>query len=119
MNETDKKEQEQEELMRRYVEQLRGWSDSQLRDALIYFLTKERTSGKNFSSEENNLIAKRKLFILKVLKECTYAGRFQMAIFPDEIEKKLIVAYNEEKQKEKDAKQAHIAELVEEMNGLF
>ena len=132
MNETDKKEQEQEELIRQYVKELKGWSYCPLRDALIYFLTKDRTAltkdqntRENFSVviEENNLIAKRKLFILKVLKECTHAGAFQLALVPDEVENKLVAAYTEEKQKEEqkeiNAKKARIAELVEEMNEIF
>ena len=119
MNETDRKEKEQEELMLKYVAQLRSWSNSQLCEALIYFLTKDLTSGKNFSSEENNLIKKRKLFILKVLKEYTQAGRFQVAIVPDEIEEKLVAAYIVEKKKEEDEKQAHVAELMEEMDEIF
>ena len=119
MNETDRKEKEQEELMRQYVVQLKGCSDSKLRDALVYFLTKDRTSGKNFSSEENNLTTKRKLFILKVLKESTFAGRFQIKTIPSAVAQKLINAHKEEKLKDEDSKQAHIAELMAEMNQIF
>lgn len=125
MNETDRKkqEQEQEELIRQYVGQITGCPNSELRYALLYFLTKERSdcNGENFSIaiEENNLIAKRKLFILKVLKECTYAGRFQIATFPSAVAQKLISAFKDEKAKEEDKKQAHIAKLVEEMNEIF
>lgn len=119
MNETDRKGKEQEELMLQYVRQLKGCSDSQLRDALVYFLTKDRTTGKNFSSEENNLIEKRKLFILKVLKESTFAGRFQIETIPSAVAQKLINAYKEEKSKEEDAKQEHIAKLMAEMNEIF
>ena len=119
MNETDRKEKEQEELMRQYVGQLKGCSDSKLRDALVYFLTKDRTSGKNFSSEENNLTTKRKLFILKVLKESTFAGRFQIETIPTSVAQKLLASYKEEMAKEENQKQAHITELLEEMNEIF
>lgn len=98
------------ELIKDYIKQLNNWKDNELCTALVYFLSKDSL---------DELVIRRKLFILKVLKECALAGRFQVAIFPDEVEKKLILAYQEEKQKEKDAKKAHIAELVEEMNEIF
>ena len=119
MNETDRKEKEQEELIKNYVEHISGFPESQLRSALLYFLTIERTTGKNFSSEVNNLIAKRKLFILKVLKECIVSCNLCLSLFPMEVEKKLVVAYTEAKMKEEDVNKAHIAELVQEMNEIF
>lgn len=98
------------ELIKDYIQQLNKWKDNELCTALVYFLSKDSL---------DELVIRRKLFILKVLKESTCAGRFQVAIFPDEVEKKLILAYNEEKQKEINAHKAHIIELVEEMNILF
>ncbi len=97
------------ELIKDYIAHLNS-KDNDLCKAIVYFLSKDSL---------DELVIRRKLFILKVLKESTHAGRFQVATFPDEIEKKLILAYNEEKQKEIDAEKAHIAELVEEMNNLF
>ena len=75
----------------------------------------------NFSIdiEKNNLLAKRKLFILKVLKECTVSCNLNISLFPKEVEDKLIEAYETDIKQENEANKAHIAELVAEMNEIF
>ena len=98
------------ELIKDYIKHLSNEQNSELSTALVYFLSQDKL---------DELIIRRKLFILKVLKENTYAGRFQIAKFPSAVAQKLIKAYKDEKAKEENAKQAHIAELVEEMNEIF
>ena len=97
------------ELIKDYIKHLKV-VDSDLTRAIVYFLSKDTL---------DELVIRRKLFILKVLKENTYAGKFQIATFPSAVAQKLIYAYKDEMEKEENKKQAHIAELVEEMNGLF
>lgn len=101
---------EDSEAIRQYIDHLRYYKDSSLCSAIVYFLSQEKITALN---------EQRKLFILKVLRECTHSCKIHIDLFPMEVEKKLILAYKAEKQKEQDEKQAHIAELLEEMNGLF
>ncbi len=96
-------------LIKDYIKHLKD-IDSDLSRAIVYFLSKDTI---------DELVIRRKLFVLKVLKENTYAGRFQIATFPSAVAQKLIYAYKDEMEKEENKRQAHIAELVEEMNGLF
>ena len=123
MNETDRKEKEREELIKNYIEHIREFPESKLRVALLYFLSKDRIklNSENYSIEieKNNLIAKRKLFILKVLKECTVSCNLCLSLFPKEVEDKLIEAYETDIKQENEANKAHIAELVAEMNEIF
>ena len=99
-------------LIDQYIERLKYYTESPLCSALVYFLSK-------YSSSSKSIINKRKAFILKVLKECTFSGQLHIDLFPMEVEKKLVEAYKEEKQKEEDEKQAHVAELMEEMDEIF
>ncbi len=92
---------------------LKHYNDNELCCSLVYFLSQ-------YSSSSKSIINKRKLFLLKVLKECTNDFcYFDIKSFPKEVGTKLIAVYQEEKKKEDVEKQAHIAELMEEMNEIF
>ncbi len=103
---------EDSELIGNYIKYLKGNYNNQLCCALVYFLSKD-------SDWDVSVINKRKKFLLKVLKECTVSCNLDLNLFPMEVEKKLIIAYTEAKKREEKAKQAHIAELMEEMNEIF
>lgn len=99
-------------LIDQYVARLKNYSDNHLCCALVHFLSK-------YSSSSKSIINKRKAFILKVLKEYTYNDELHVDLIPMEIEKKLVVAYTDELIEKDNEKQAHIAELMEEMNEIF
>ena len=104
---------EDSKLIGEYILVLKSYKDSELCCALVHFLSK-------YSSSATNIINKRKLFLLKVLRECTNEYYFfDIKSFPREIGSKLIEVYQEElKQQDKEG-QEHIAKLMEEMNEIF
>ncbi|MBO5954517.1 MAG: hypothetical protein J6Q13_00945 [Clostridia bacterium] len=96
-----------------YINLLKAYKENELCSSLVYFLSQ-------YSSSSKSIINKRKSFLLKVLRECTNEfWFFDIKSFPREIGSKIITAYQEEIKKQDKEKQAHIDELVKEMNGLF
>ncbi len=112
--ENSKPYDEDVKLIDRYIDALKSYKDNELCCSLVYFLSQ-------YSSSSKSIINKRKLFLLKVLREeCINEFYFfDIKLFPREIGSKIITAYQEEIKKQDKEKQAHIAELMEEMNGLF
>lgn len=104
---------EEAKLIDGYNELLKTYKDNELCRSLIHFLSQ-------YSSSAKSIINKRKLFLLKVLRECTNEYYFfDIKSFPREIGSKLIEVYHEELKQQDKEQQEHIAELMKEMNGLF
>ena len=92
---------------------LKTYKDNELCRSLVHFLSQ-------YSSSAKSIINKRKVFLLKVLRECTNEYYFfDIKSFPREIGSRIITAYQEEIKKQDKEKQAHIDELMKEMNEIF
>ena len=104
---------EDAKLIDGYINLLKTYKENELCSALVYFLSQ-------YSSSAKGIINKRKVFLLKVLRECTNEYYFfDIKSFPREIGSKLITVYQEEIKKQDKEKQAHIDELMKEMNEIF
>ena len=104
---------EDAKLIDGYINLLKTYKDNELCRSLVHFLSQ-------YSSSAKSKINKRKVFLLKVLRECTNEYYFfDLKSFPREIESKLIEVYQEELKQQDKEKQAHIDELMAEMNEIF
>jgi hypothetical protein len=104
---------EDSKLIDGYINLLKTYKDNELCSSLVHFLSQ-------YSSSSKSIINKRKVFLLKVLRECTNEYYFfDIKSFPREVKTKLIAAYQEEIKKQDKEQQAHIAKLMEEMNKIF